>query len=244
MLEILYQDDYLVAINKPHGLFVHKTYLDPYATEFVVQMLRNQIGKWVYPIHRLDRKTAGVLLLALDKDTLYQLNQSFENRLVDKHYLAIVRGFMAENGTIDYPLFNEIGKQQDAITNFETLQTVEIDIPHGKHTTSRYSLVNANPITGRTHQIRRHFSHIFHPIIGDRPHGCNKQNKLFLEKFSLNTMMLHAAQLTFQHPITEQNISLTANPSDEFCRIAHILGLHLHGDNHHTTTIKSSQRVV
>ncbi|MBK8723262.1 MAG: pseudouridylate synthase [Saprospiraceae bacterium] len=224
MLEIIYQDQYLVAINKPHGMFVHKTYLDPYATEFVVQILRDQIGQWVYPIHRLDRKTSGLLLLALDKETLAMMNHQFEDRQVSKNYLAIVRGFLPESGVVDYPLFNDTGKEQDAVTNFETLQTVEIDLPHGKHATSRYSLVKANPITGRTHQIRRHFSHIFHPIIGDRPHGCNKQNKLFLEKYALNTMMLHAHQLTFTHPFSQEPTSLIATPSAEFKRISDVLG--------------------
>jgi len=225
MLEIIYQDQYVVAVNKPHGMFVHKTYLDPYATEFVVQILRDQIGQWVYPIHRLDRKTSGLLLLALDKETLVTMNHQFEARAVTKQYLAIVRGFSPLSGTIDYPVCNDSGNLQDAVTNYQTIAQSEVDLPHGKHQTSRYSLVNAQPITGRTHQIRKHLSHIFHPIIGDRPHGCNKQNKLFLEKFELNTMMLHAHQLTFTHPYTQQELTLEANPSSEFQRMQQILCL-------------------
>lgn len=225
MLEIIYQDQYLVAVNKPHGMFVHKTYLDPYATEFVVQILRDQIGQWVYPIHRLDRKTAGVLLLALDKETLVAMNHQFEARNIDKRYLAIVRGYSNDEGTIDYPVCNDSGNLQDAVTHYRTLLQSEIDLPQGKHQTSRYSLVQAQPVTGRTHQIRKHLSHIFHPIIGDRPHGCNKQNKLFLEKFELNTMMLHAHQLTFAHPYTQAEITLKADPSCEFQRMQQALRL-------------------
>ena len=225
MLEIIYQDQYLVAVNKPHGMFVHKTYLDPYATEFVVQILRDQIGQWVYPIHRLDRKTAGVLLLALDKETLVTMNHQFEARNIDKRYLAIVRGYSNDEGTIDYPVCNDSGNLQDAVTHYRTLLQSEIDLPQGKHQTSRYSLVQAQPVTGRTHQIRKHLSHIFHPIIGDRPHGCNKQNKLFLEKFELNTMMLHAHQLTFAHPYTQAEITLKADPSSEFQRMQQALQL-------------------
>ena len=170
-LQILYQDEYLVAINKPHGLLVHQSSIARNADEFAVQLLRDQIGQKVYPAHRLDRKTSGVLLFALDKSTNQSLTQQFTDKTVVKKYWAIVRGYAPNELTIDYALRKDNGVLQDAITKIKTLDRVEIDLPFGKHPTSRYSLVEAQPQTGRMHQIRKHMAHIFHPIIGDRPHG-------------------------------------------------------------------------
>lgn len=224
MLEIIYQDDFLVAINKPHGLLVHKTSLASDAEEFALQLLRDQINLQVYPVHRLDRKTGGLLLFALDKEIDRALQIQFSNREVNKKYLAIVRGLTPESGTIDYPLKNEKRGLQDAITHYRTLDQAEIDVPSGKHNTSRYSLIEAQPETGRMHQLRKHFAHIFHPIIGDRPHGCNKQNRLWLERFDMNTMMLHASELQFTHPVTGTDIVLKAVIQGEFKRVKEILG--------------------
>src|SRR5690606_6188411 len=98
-----------------------------------------------------------------------------------------------------------------------------LNMPFGKHKTSRYSLVEATPETGRMHQLRKHFAHIFHPIIGDRPHGCNKQNKFWLKKYQMNTMLLHACELSFKHPYSEEQISIKASISEEFKRVLAIL---------------------
>ena len=225
ILEVVFEDEDLIAINKPHGLFVHRTKLDVDADQFVIQILRDQIGQKVYPCHRLDRKTSGVLLLAKSPQILALINEQFRDRVVDKSYLAIVRGYTDVSGTIDYPLVSEKGKSQDAVTNYKTLSKGEIPISSGKFPTSRYSLVDVKPATGRMHQIRRHLSHIFHPIIGDRPHGCNKQNRFFLQQFEMNTMMLHASRLTFDQPKTKESISITADIHDEFRRMIKELGL-------------------
>ena len=219
MLQILYQDEHLTAINKPHGLLVHRSPIAADASEFAVQLLREQIGQKVYPVHRLDRKTSGVLLFALNEQVNSQLQQAFMNKEVSKKYLAIVRGFTSEKGTIDYPLTTDDGKTQDAVTHYRTLQQFEIPVPSGKFETSRYSLVEVTPETGRMHQIRKHFAHIFHPIIGDRPYGCNKQNKLFLEKWNMNTMLLHASELQFTHPVRKEFISISAELQQEFGRV-------------------------
>ncbi len=218
-LEVLYQDDHLIAINKPHGLLVHRSPIATNTDTFAVQELRNQIDKHVYPAHRLDRKTSGVLLFALDKDILPNLQAQFAEHTVQKTYWAILRGYTDDEGTIDYVLTNDKGKSQEAITHYRTLQRTEIDVPFGKHQTSRYSLVEAKPVTGRMHQLRKHFAHILHPIIGDRPHGCNKQNKLFLEKWQMGTMLLHAQSLQFRHPVSEKRLELVADPHDEFQRM-------------------------
>lgn len=226
VLEIIYQDEHIVAINKPHGLLVHQSPIARDAEEFALQLLRDQIGQTVYPAHRLDRKTSGVLIFSLDKPTDRLMQQAFQNRKVDKKYLAILRGFSPAAAIIDYPLKKEDGTEQAAVTHFKTLQQFELDISSGKHPTSRYSLVEANPETGRMHQLRRHFAHIFHPIIGDRPHGCNKQNKFWLERFQMNTMLLHASETTFFHPHTGEVLSIKAGISSEFERTLTILNSH------------------
>jgi len=215
-LEILYQDDRLVAINKPHGLLVHKSPIAADASEFAVQLLRDQLGKKVFPVHRLDRKTAGVLLFALDSEMNSCMQTAFMERKVNKTYQALVRGYTPDSGTIDYPLVDERGRSHAAITHYTTLERYEIPVPFGKFQTSRYSLVEVKPETGRMHQIRKHFAHILHPIIGDRPHGCNKQNKLFLERWNMNTMLLHAKELRFEHPVLTIEILIQADLFKDF----------------------------
>lgn len=223
MLEIIYQDNHIVAINKPHGLLVHQSPMARDAQEFALQLLRDQLRKTVYPSHRLDRKTSGVLIFALDKATDKLMQQKFQNREVKKKYLALVRGFTPSEMTIDYPLKNENEVLQDAVTHFRTFKKFELNLPFGKHPTSRYSLIEASPETGRMHQLRKHFAHIFHPIIGDRPHGCNKQNKFWLENFRMNTMLLHASELSFRHPHSGEFIEIKAAISKEFERVLTIV---------------------
>ncbi len=224
MLEILFQDEHLVAINKPHGLLVHRSKIAMDAQEFALQLLRDQINHWVNPVHRLDRKTGGVLLFALNKEIEIQMHQLFSENLVSKKYLAIVRGHTPDAEEIDYPLRKENGTLQEAFTEYRTLKKGEINIALGVHATSRYSLVEAIPQTGRMHQLRKHFAHINHPIIGDRPHGCNKQNKLFKETWEMTTMLLHASEISFIHPGTNENITINAGLHDEFKRVMSLLG--------------------
>lgn len=223
MLEIIYKDDFLVAINKPHGLLVHRTSLANDATEFALQNLRNQLNRKVYPCHRLDRKTSGVLLFAFDEDANSKMQRMFAENKVQKKYLTIVRGYTPEEGIIDYPLKREDGKIQEAVTNYKTLEESEIDIPDRDFNTARYSLVEVVPQSGRMHQIRKHFAHIYHPVIGDRPYGCNKQNRIFKERWGITTMMLHAKSIEFLHPKTKTKITIIADPHEEFIRAGKIL---------------------
>jgi len=216
VLDIIYQDEQLVAINKPHGLLVHRSKIAAEADLFALQLLRDQLGQKVYPVHRIDRKTSGILLFALSEEMDKSMKQLFAEKQVGKTYLAIVRGFTEDKGTIDYALRKENGQLQEAVTHYHTLQRTEIAVPFGKHNTSRYSLVEVKPETGRMHQIRKHMAHINHPIIGDRPHGCNKQNKLFKEKWQMDKMMLHAKELYFSHPKTNLRTELIAEPSSHF----------------------------
>ncbi|WP_276090167.1 pseudouridine synthase [Pedobacter sp. JY14-1] len=224
MLEIIYQDDHLVAINKPHGLLVHRSSIAGDAKEFALQMLRDQVGRHVSPVHRLDRKTGGLLLFAFDKGTETAMQQQFMNGEVKKRYLAVLRGHTPDQGEIDYALAKENGTLQEAFTSYVTLRRAELNVPLGKYVTSRYSLVEATPATGRMHQLRRHFAHIFHPIIGDRPHGCNKQNRLFKERWEMDTMLLHASGLGFTHPVTGEVLRLEAGVQEAFRRVYGIMG--------------------
>ena len=225
-LSILYQDDFLVAINKPPGLLVHRSRIARDATEFAVQLLRDQLGQRVYPVHRLDRKTSGVLLFACDEATNVSMQKQFAEGTVYKRYLAVVRGFTDDSFEIDYALRNDdTGIVQEAFTRGHTLKRTEIPIPLGTHPTSRYSLVELTPTTGRMHQLRKHMAHVFHPIIGDRPHGCNKQNRFFKAHFGLFEMLLHAQELGFLHPVSGKEVKILAPLLSEFQRMQEELGL-------------------
>lgn len=225
MLDIVYRDEHYIAVNKPHGLLVHRSKIANDVETFALQLLRNQIQQRVYPIHRIDRKTSGLLLFALHAEAHSLVGKQFEENTVEKKYTTILRGYTDDTGEIDYPLENEKGKLQDALTYYKTLARTEIDLPNGRYTTSRYSLVEARPHTGRTHQLRKHFAHILHPILGDRPHGCNKQNRLWKEKFDMTIMLLHAQELAFFHPYDNQTVRIHAPLSAEFDRVLDIINL-------------------
>jgi len=228
-LTILYQDEYVVAIDKPSGLLVHRSWLDTHATEFAVQKLRDQIGQHVYPVHRLDRPTSGVLLFVLDKDSARHLMQQFIDHTTDKRYLAVVRGHLGQ-GLLDYPLKHQYDKiadkkadqtkpAQEAVTAYRCLAQTEVDIAVGPYETSRYSLVELTPKTGRKHQLRRHMKHLRHPIVGDTSHGDGKHNTMFRENFDIHRLLLHAEYLSFIHPKTEQRIEIKAPLSGDFLRV-------------------------
>lgn len=219
-LDIVYECDDLIAINKPHGLLVHRTKIAADVSVFAVQLVRNHLSHRVHPAHRLDRKTSGVLLFAKHQEASSEVQSLFQNRTVRKTYQALVRGYVDDKGTIDYALTNE-GKTKEALTHYKRINTYEIQVPHGPHATSRYSEVQVKPETGRFHQIRKHMGHIRHPIIGDRPHGCNKQNRLWKERFEMNSMMLHACRLALDWKGKE--LIIEADISSEYKRVLTIL---------------------
>lgn len=199
---------------------MHRTKIAADATEFAVQLLRDQVGYKVYPAHRLDRKTSGILLFAKSKEANIKAQELFRDRKIQKTYTAIVRGFIQHEGLIDYAL-SEAGKTQEAQTQYRLLAHFEIPLAFGKFSTSRYSWVELNPLTGRFHQLRKHMAHIFHPIIGDRPHGCNKQNKLWKEQFGMTCMLLHASKLNFEW--ANESIEIQAKASNVFTNILEML---------------------
>lgn len=216
LLTILYEDDWIVAISKPAGMLVHRTKIARDAEEFALQKLRDQIGQKVYPVHRLDRKTSGVLLFAKSSSMVSALQEQWQSGELQKQYIAIVRGHFPNFKDLDHPLIREDGKLQDARTLFHCLEQIEIDWPNHRYQTSRYSLIQAFLKTGRMHQIRKHCNHLRHPVIGDRPHGCNKQNALFLEKMNLKKMLLHAHRIVFKHPVTSEYIEMVATMPEHF----------------------------
>ena len=228
MLEIIYEDAHYVAINKPNGLLVHRTRIAEEKKEFALQMLRDQLGYHVYTIHRLDRGTSGVLLFAKSPEAAAPIVQAFEAREPDKTYFAITRGYTPEAGTIDNPIRPDKDHQhkepQDAVTHYNRLATVELQIPVGRYQTSRYSLVKIKPETGRMHQIRKHFAHLRHYIIGDKRHGDWRHNKMFLEKLESPYLLLHAAELRFKHPFSGEDVSIKAQLPRNMLRLCRQFG--------------------
>lgn len=230
VFEILYQDNDLIAINKPEGWLVHRSWLDKNETIVVMQTLRDQIGQHVYPIHRLDRPTSGVLIFALSSEIARLLSEQFASKKIEKVYHAIVRGYVDDEAIIDYPLVEELDKiadkftrkdkpAQDAITFYKGLSKIELPIEVGKYKTARYSFVELKPQTGRKHQLRRHLKHIFHPIIGDSKHGDLHQNRAFSQYFGVKRLMLHASTVKMIHPITSNPITFHAKLGDDWSTI-------------------------
>lgn len=234
-LEILLHDDHLVAVNKPPGVFVHRSPMSPPNEPNVMRMLRQQIGQLVSPVHRLDRATSGVLLFALNSNVASDLSLQFSEHRVGKQYAAIVRGHTPDETTIDLPLKPHrdglTGKSfreddvQEAVTQIRTLDRCEIPHSAGRYPTSRYSLITALPRTGRRHQIRRHLKHISHPIIGDVAHGDHRHNHMLKGLFGLNRMMLVASRLEFEHPATKARVTVDASCGTEFETAVKFLGL-------------------
>lgn len=230
MFEVLYQDNDLIVINKPEGWLVHRSWLDKHETVVVMQTLRDQIGQHVYPIHRLDRPTSGVLIFALSSEIARLLSEQFASNKIKKTYHAIVRGYVDGEAVIDYPLVEELDKiadkfankdkpAQDAITFYKGLSKIELPIEVGKYKTARYSFVELKPQTGRKHQLRRHLKHIFHPIIGDSKHGDLHQNRAFSHYFAVKRLMLHASSVKIIHPITLKPLTIHAKLSDDWLKI-------------------------
>lgn len=229
-LDILYQDAHLIAINKPAGLLVHPSLVDRHETRSAMTLLRDQIGQFVYPVHRLDKPTSGVLLFALSPEIARRLTASFTEKRIEKRYLAVVRGYTEAAGLIDHPLKERYDKMTDrrakkdkspqqAVTEYRQLMTLELPVRVDRYSTSRYSLVEITPLTGRKHQIRRHFKHLSHPIIGDTSYGKSNHNRLFMERYDCRRLLLAATHLGLAHPVSGEPLRLEAGPGIEFKRI-------------------------
>lgn len=226
-INILYEDEHLVAIHKPAGLLVHRSYLARKEKYFALQMTRDMVGCHVFPVHRLDRPTSGVLLMGKTSEIANQLCQQIAAHLVDKHYFALVRGHMHDKGELDYPLRLELDKVADkfasqdkeaqaAVTRYAPILNAELPVSCGRYPTSRFALIDLQPITGRKHQLRRHMAHLRHPILGDTTHGDGKQNQLFRTQFELRRLWLMAYKLTFTHPITGKYMQIQTQMEPEW----------------------------
>lgn len=224
MLQILYRDDYLAAVHKPPGLLVHRTGLDAGETRFALQLLRDQLGQPVWPVHRLDKGTSGVLLFALDASTARALGQAFEaGEGLRKTYQAVVRGWPAGEGLIDHPLRRmpddvrtEREEVQDAVTRFRTLERYALPLPQGGFATTRCALLELQPLTGRRHQLRRHCKHIAHPIIGDATHGKGPLNRAVAALLGEQRLWLHAAALSLTHPVNGAALDIRSPAGPEW----------------------------
>ena len=236
MLEILYQDEHLVAINKPSGLLVHRSLIATREHEFALQLTRDQIGQRVYLVHRLDRPTSGVLLFALNSDTARQISEQFMQRRVVKNYLALVRGHCADKGRIDYALKEQLDnvsdakakadkQAQEAVTDYACIQKVELPYKVGRYDSARFSWLGLTPHTGRKHQLRRHLKHIFHPIVGDTSHGDGKQNTFFRDQYQCYRLMLHANNLQLIHPALHTPLQIKAPLPGDLRDPLHSMGL-------------------
>ena len=236
MLDILNRDDWLVAINKPSGLLVHRSNIDRHETRFALQLLRDQIGRRVYPLHRLDKPTSGVLLFALDSDSARQVGLQFERNEVRKRYLAVVRGWPPESGVIDHPLsrqFDDYGRKfcadnpaeaLPAVTGYRRLACVELPEAVDRYPTSRYALVMLTPESGRQHQLRRHLKHIAHPVIGDATWGKGLHNRFFQQRFDSRRLLLACTGLGLRHPHDGSALDIAAPPDQSFAGVIGALG--------------------
>jgi tRNA pseudouridine65 synthase len=201
-LTLLHLDTALAAIDKPAGLLVHPSALDRHEAHTALDLLERQLGERLHPLHRLDKATSGVLLFARGADAARQWSQAFEAGGVGKRYLALVRGWPPERGEVDYPLARDpelpsAGQPRvAALTRFRRLRTFEWPFSVGdRHATSRYALVEVEPVTGRRHQIRRHFKHIAHPLVGDTTHGKGAHNRAVAQWLGTTRLWLHASRV-------------------------------------------------
>jgi len=229
-LNILYKDDFLVVINKPSGLLVHKSMIDRHEIYFAMKILRDQIGQWVYPVHRLDKPTSGVLLFALDSESARIMSEQFLQKSIQKSYFAVVRGYTEQNGIINHALQEKLDKlsdknasankeAQEAITEYERVATVELDFAVGRYDCVRYSLVKLMPRTGRKHQLRRHMKHISHHILGDTKYGRGEHNKFIRKQYGVHRLLLHCASLHVTHPYSGKTLVFRAEFDDVFTKL-------------------------
>lgn len=228
-LEVLYRDDRLIAVHKPAGLLVHRTGIDRHETRFAMQCVREQCGRFVFPVHRLDKGTSGVLVFAFDAETARVLGAAFETGAVRKVYRAVVRGWPEAAGEIDHPLARVrddygdgrgvAGPPQAAVTRYRRLATWEIPHRVDRYPSSRYTLLELEPLTGRRHQLRRHMKHVAHPILGDATYGQGRHNRLFQALFDCRRMLLACVRIEFAHPVGGACLCLEAVPGPDFADV-------------------------
>ena len=213
-LDIIFEDQFIICVNKPNNMLVHHAYHSRNVADetSLLQLIQAEKGIKVYPIHRLDRKTSGIILLAKETIHVSKFQELFTNNEIEKTYYGVVRGFSPETKIIDSPVKGrDASIHKDALTYLKTLEHVVLEIPVKPYDCSRYSLVELKPKTGRMHQLRVHTSKISHPLIGDIKYGDKNHDVMFDENFGWKNMFLHAGQLKFKHPFSEEVLILKAN---------------------------------
>jgi len=218
MIAILFRDARLLFVDKPSGWLVHRTALDRHESKIVLQAVRDQIGQPVWPLHRLDKGTSGVLAFALDADTAAAMGQRFESgEGLHKRYRAIVRGWPSDELLIDHPLKrlaedmrpDRVSIQQ-ALTGLRTLRRATLPVAQGDHPSLRWAEVELEPQTGRRHQLRRHLKHIAHPILGDSTYGKGAINRAVAALCGEQRLWLHLNSLRFEHPDISRPIEVNS----------------------------------
>ncbi|WP_395681334.1 pseudouridine synthase [Dokdonella sp.] len=211
-LELLHTDVDLLAVNKPAALAVHRSRLVGTDDDYLMDRLRLQVEGPLHAVHRLDRATSGVLLVARHSAAAAELGRQLMARTVGKSYLAAVRGWPAEQGEIDYPLSGSSlrGEAKPALTRWRRLATIEVPIAQGRYPQQRYALLEVSPETGRYRQIRRHFHHVSHHLLGDTSHGRGDHNRLIRQHYGVHRLLLHAWRITVRHPATGESLQLEA----------------------------------
>ncbi|ANW95773.1 pseudouridine synthase [Wenyingzhuangia fucanilytica] len=226
MLKILFQDDYILAVHKPNNILVHHSVManNQLEEKSLVQLLNDELGAKFYPIHRLDRKTSGIILFAKEKEFVKSFQNLFINNQIQKTYYGLVRGFIPEEGKIDSPVKGrDANVHKEALTYYKRIKTFEVPIKVGPYDVSRYSLVELEPKTGRLHQLRIHMNKISHPLIGDPKYGDRFHNRMFEEKFNNQAMFLHAKTLAFTNPFTNENHLLETDFPENWKRVINLL---------------------
>lgn len=208
IVQICFEDNYIIAVNKPNNILVHHSSMARNQSDekSLVELIYEQFKEYYYPIHRLDRKTSGVILFAKNKADVATFQKLFINNDIQKTYLGIVRGYIPESGRIDTPVKGrDANVYKDALTYFKRLKTAESSVAVQPYNTSRYSWVELTPKTGRMHQLRIHMNKISHPLIGDPKYGDRFHNRMFATEFECHHLFLHAQSLNFKHPFTAKN---------------------------------------
>ena len=221
-LEIIYQDNYCLLVTKPNNVLVHHAHhsRNKIEEESLIQLIENQFGKRYYPIHRLDRKTSGIILLASKREYVASFQALFTNNEIQKIYYGVVRGFSQDNKVINSPV-----KGRDALvyreaeTHLNCLDKIELNIPVKPYDSSRYSLVELKPKTGRMHQLRIHMNKVSTPLINDAKYGDKNHDLMYAKEFGWKNLFLHAGSLEFIHPFTNKKLILKSSFSEDWIQL-------------------------
>ena len=225
-LEILFEDQYIIVVNKPNNVLIHYShYARNIKDDTLIDLIEKQFDKRFYPLHRLDRKTSGVIIFAKEKEYIPLFQDLFLTDAIQKTYWGIVRGFSPSEGTIESPVKNPDTKAyKEALTHYKTLASITLDIPVHPYPQSRYSLIELKPKTGRMHQLRIHLNKISHPLVGDYKYGDRFHNRMYVQNYDCHNLFLHASELQFVHPYTKKELIIKASINANWKKVMNEFG--------------------